>query len=59
MKNLEKVLLVIGVILIAYAIFSRFYGQPSIAAKQFKSINILVLANTALILAILSKGAGK
>lgn len=59
MKNLEKIFLAIGVILIIYAIFSRFYGEPSIAAKQFKSINILVLANTALLLAVLSKGAGK
>jgi hypothetical protein len=56
MKNLEKTFLVIGLILVGYAIFSRFYGEPSIAAKQFRSISVLVLANTALILAVLSRG---
>ncbi|MDP2940322.1 MAG: hypothetical protein Q8O13_09650 [Candidatus Omnitrophota bacterium] len=59
MKNLEKVFLVVGIILIAYAIFSRFYGAPSIAAIQFRSLSVLILANTALVLAVLARGAGK
>ncbi len=55
MKNLEKTLLVVGLMLIIYAIFSRFYGQPSIALNHYRSISVLVLANSALILAVLAK----
>lgn len=56
MKNTEKILLVLGLILVVYAVFSRFYGEPSIAMKHYRSISILVLANTALILAVLVRG---
>ncbi len=59
MKNLEKAFLVIGIILVAYAVFSRFYGEPSIAAKQYRSISVLVLANTFLIIAVLIRGSSK
>ncbi|MDP3142605.1 MAG: hypothetical protein Q8N14_01475 [Candidatus Omnitrophota bacterium] len=55
MKNLNKVFLVIALILVAYAVFSRFYGAPSVAMHQFRSLSILLLANTSLLLAILLK----
>ncbi len=53
--KLDKVLLVIGVILVAYAIFSRFYGEPSLACGRFKSSSILLLGNTAMLAAIFCK----
>ncbi|MFZ5800208.1 MAG: hypothetical protein ACOY3D_02375 [Candidatus Omnitrophota bacterium] len=55
MKNLDKLFLWLAVILIVYAVFSRFYGTPSIAMKQFRSLSVLLLANTSLLLAILLK----
>jgi len=55
MKNLDKVFLWLALLLIAYAVFSRFYGAPSIALKQFRSVSVLLLANTSLLMAILVK----
>lgn len=55
MKKLDKVFLWLALILVAYAVFSRFYGAPSIAMKQFRSVSILLLANTSLLMAILVK----
>ncbi len=51
MKLVEKGLLVLGILLAAYACFSRIYGEPSIAMCRFKSCNILLAANTILVLA--------
>lgn len=59
MKSLDKVLVVVGIALLAYAIFSRFYGAPSLAMSSFKSSNVLVLANTAFLLAIVLKDWSK
>jgi hypothetical protein len=56
---MSRVLMVIGLVLVAYAIFSRFFGMPSIAMTRFKSINFLVLANTALILSLILKDQAK
>ena len=55
MKNLDKVFLWVALLLVVYAIFSRFYGMPSVAMKQFRSLSILILANTSLLLAIVLK----
>lgn len=55
MKSLDKILLVLGIIAIAYAIFSRFYGQASIAMGQFKSSSVLLAANTILLLGLILK----
>ncbi|MFZ5800753.1 MAG: hypothetical protein ACOY3D_05185 [Candidatus Omnitrophota bacterium] len=55
MKGLDKILLVLGIIAIAYAIFSRFYGQTSIAMGHFKSSSVLLAANTILLLALILK----
>lgn len=55
MKKLDKVFLWLALLLIVYAVFSRFYGQPSVALKHFRSLSILLLANTSLLLAILVK----
>ncbi|MBM3247993.1 MAG: hypothetical protein FJZ10_01010 [Candidatus Omnitrophica bacterium] len=49
MKWMESGLFVFGGLLVFYAFFSRFYGEPSVAMHQFKSSSILVLANTVLI----------
>ncbi len=55
MEKLSKVLMVIGLVLVAYAIFSRFYGMPSVAIMRFKSVSFLVLANTTFLLSLLLK----
>ncbi|MFH1655026.1 MAG: hypothetical protein ABH954_00230 [Candidatus Omnitrophota bacterium] len=56
---MSKVLLVIGMVLVAYAMFSRFYGMPSVAMMRFRSINFLILANTTLILSLILKEHSK
>jgi len=56
---MSKVLMVIGLVLIAYAVFSRFYGMPSVAMMQFRSTSFLILANTALILSLVLKDRGQ
>jgi hypothetical protein len=53
MKNTSKALLVLGFLLLAYAIFSRFYGEPSIAMMRFRSLSLLILANMAFILSLI------
>jgi len=53
MKNLSLMLLIAGCILMVYAVFSRFYGEPSIAMTQFRSVNFLILSNTALLLSLI------
>ncbi len=54
MKILSILLLLTGSALIIYSIFSRFYGEPSIALKQFRSINILILGNSLLIICLIA-----
>jgi len=58
MDKLSKVLLFGGFVLLAYAIFSRFYGQPSVAMMRFRSISFLIMANMAFILSLIV-GQGK
>ncbi|MDP2938610.1 MAG: hypothetical protein Q8O13_00795 [Candidatus Omnitrophota bacterium] len=53
--KLDKVLLVIAIICVAYAIFSRFYGQPSIAFGRIKSSSLVLLANTLLLIGLFIK----
>ena len=55
MQKLDQVLLVAGLLAIAYALFSRFYGQPSVALHQFRSTTLILVGNTLLILAVLAK----
>jgi len=45
MKVISIFLLILGSILLLYGVFSRFYGMPSIAMGQFRSISFLILAN--------------
>ena len=55
MEQISKALMVIGGILVAYAIFSRFYGMPSVALMQFRSVNFLTFANTILLFSVILK----
>lgn len=54
MEKLPKILLIAGFLLLAYAIFSRFYGQPSVALNQFRSVSFLILANMAFTLSLIA-----
>ncbi|MDD2654841.1 MAG: hypothetical protein PHI86_07040 [Candidatus Omnitrophica bacterium] len=56
---MSRILMIIGVVLVIYAIFSRFYGMPSVALMRFKSVSFLVLANTAFLLSLVLKDSGK
>lgn len=53
MRIISIFLLVLGFLLVVYAVFSRFYGQPSVALNQFRSLSFLILANTILILSLI------
>jgi hypothetical protein len=53
MRGISKVLIVVGIVLVAYAVFSRFYGMPSVAMMRFKSVSFLILANTTFLLSII------
>jgi hypothetical protein len=55
MRKLDKIFLVVGFILLVYAIFSRFYGMPSVAMMRFRSLSFLILANMAFILSLIVK----
>lgn len=59
MKALETILLAVGFIILAYALFSRFYGMPSIAMMRFRSLTFLILANMSFILALIVKQSKK
>jgi len=59
MEGLGKLLAIGGLVLIAYAVFSRFYGMPSVALMQFRSANILVLGNTLLLLSLVIKNTAR
>jgi len=52
MKNAAKIFLIAGMILALYSVFSRFYGQPSVAFGVFKSANLLTAANTLILISI-------
>ncbi|MBM3251481.1 MAG: hypothetical protein FJZ11_01690 [Candidatus Omnitrophica bacterium] len=55
MKNLSNLLLLAGLVIIAYAIFSKFYGQPSVACKGLMtSKSLLILGNTSLLLSLIA-----
>lgn len=53
MKAISIMLLVFGFFLVAYSMFSRFYGQPSVAFHQFRSLSFLIMGNTLLILSLI------
>jgi hypothetical protein len=55
MKNLSQILLALGFVLLVYAVFSRFYGQPSVALIRFRSLSFLVLANIVFVLSLIAK----
>lgn len=59
MSGISKILITIGLILVAYAVFSRFYGMPSVAMMRFKSVSFLILANTFFLLSLLLKDSDK
>jgi hypothetical protein len=50
--TVSKIFFISGVILAFYSVFSRFYGEPSIAFTLFKSINLLIAANTLILISI-------
>ncbi|MDD2653501.1 MAG: hypothetical protein PHI86_00100 [Candidatus Omnitrophica bacterium] len=52
MKTSSKFFLFTGVVLALYAVFSRFYGEPSVALKVFSSVGILTAANTLILISI-------
>ncbi len=54
MKALEKVLLVVGLILLVLAAYSKFFGRPQIT-MGVRIISLIILANTCFLLAVLSK----
>jgi xanthine/uracil permease len=53
MRNVSLFFLLLGLGLMTYAIFSRFYGEAYVAMKQFKSVNFLILANTVLLISLI------
>jgi hypothetical protein len=55
MKNWDKTFLLLGILVIAYAIFSRFYGKQCVAMMHFKSSNVFMAGNTLLLLAAITK----
>ena len=59
MKKIDTLLLVLGLLLAAYAIFSKFVGTPGLSLGNFKSSNLLLAANTLLLLSIITKGLSK
>ncbi|MBL7198327.1 MAG: hypothetical protein ISS47_09560 [Candidatus Omnitrophica bacterium] len=59
MKKMSNILLGLGVLLVIYSIFSRFYGEPSVAMRCFRSLSFLIFANTVLILSVIAKGNSK
>jgi len=59
MSGISKILITIGLVLVAYAVFSRFYGMPSVAMMHFKSVSFLILANTFFLLSLLLKDSDK
>ncbi len=52
MKAASKIFLYTGLVLALYAVFSRFYGEPSVAMKTFTSMGILNVANTLILISI-------
>lgn len=57
MKGLAHVLTVIGVIGLAGAVAGRFFGEPTVLG--FQAANVMIAANSILLLAIICKLAGK
>jgi len=52
MKTSSRIFLFAGLILALYAVFSRFYGEPSVALKMFTSVGVLTAANTLILISI-------
>lgn len=52
MKLSGRIFLFAGLTLALYAIFSRFYGEPSVALKMFTSVGVLTAANTLILISI-------
>ena len=59
MKIIGIFLLGLGFLMVVYAVFSRFYGQPSIALYQFRSLSVLILGNTLLVLSLIAIHANR
>lgn len=53
MKALAAVLTVLGIIGLAWAVAGRFIGEPTV--QGFQAVNVLIGANSLLLLAILCK----
>ena len=54
MRLLEKCLVVLGFLLLIIAALNKLFGRPHIASGV-RLISLIILANTAFLLAILSK----
>lgn len=54
MKNVLYVLLGLGILLLLVAVVGRFVGNPGLV-KGFKVVNVILVANTMFLLAILAK----
>lgn len=59
MKGLDRILLVLGILLAIYAVISKFVGVNGISLGNFKSSNLLLAANTLLILSLIVKDYSK
>lgn len=57
MKMVANVLAVIGILLVVYSVFGRFYGVPAIGAGIIESYarSGLIMANSLILIAILIK----
>ena len=58
MKKIGNLLVALGVLLLVLAIGGKFVGKPGVVIG-FKVMNIIMLANTALLFAVLVKVSGK
>lgn len=54
MKKIANILVIIGIALLVLAIGGKFIGKPGIV-MGYKVMNIIVLANSALLLALIAK----
>ncbi len=52
MKTSSRIFMFAGLALALYAVFSRFYGEPSVALKMFTSVGVLTAANTLILISI-------
>jgi hypothetical protein len=54
MKKIGNLLLTLGLFFLAYAVFSRFYGQPGVAFKTVRSSSLISVGNAFLLLSLIA-----